>query len=68
MCVYMQHQTMPHAHRQCVTPYSQHKLVAATWVTASPPGPFDEVWQVVEQLERVVGISGDLCQRPHNQE
>lgn len=37
-------------------------------VMASPPGPFDEVRQVVEQFESVVGISGNLCQRPHNQE
>lgn len=36
--------------------------------TAPPPGPFDEVRQVVKQAECVVGISGDLCQRPHNQE
>lgn len=35
---------------------------------ASPPGPFDEVRQVVEQVECVVGISGNLCDRPHNQE
>lgn len=38
------------------------------WLTASPPGPFDEVWQVVEQAECVVGISGNLCQCPHDQE
>lgn len=37
-------------------------------VMASPPGPFDEVRQVVEQVECVVGISGNLCDRPHNQE
>lgn len=37
-------------------------------VMASPPGPFDEVRQVVEQVECVVGISGNLCHRPHNQE
>lgn len=37
-------------------------------LTASPPGPFDEVWQVVEQFECVVGISGNLRHRPHDQE
>lgn len=37
-------------------------------LTASPPGPFDEVRQVVEQAECVVGISRNLCHRPHDQE
>ena len=41
---------------------SSHRL------TASPPGPFDEVRQVVEQAECVVGISRNLCYRPHDQE
>lgn len=31
-------------------------------------GPFDEVRQVMEQVECVVGISGNLCHRPHHQE
>lgn len=37
-------------------------------IQASPPGPFDEVREVVEQAECVVGISGNLCERPHDQE
>lgn len=36
--------------------------------TVSPPGPFDEVWQMVEQVECVIRISGNLCHSPHNQE
>lgn len=34
--------------------------------TAPPPGPFDEVRQVMEQVEGVVGISGDLSQGPYH--
>ena len=34
----------------------------------SPPGPFDEVGQVVEQVECIEGISYNLCHRPYDQE
>lgn len=32
-----------------------------------PPGPFNEVWQVVEKTERVEGIASDLCHSPRDQ-
>lgn len=33
----------------------------------SPPGPFNEVWQVVEKTECVEGIASDLCHSPRDQ-
>lgn len=34
---------------------------------ASPPGPFNEVWQVVEKTECVEGIASNLCHSPRDQ-
>ena len=36
--------------------------------THTPPGPFDEVGDLVQQVEGVVGVSADLRHRPHHQE
>lgn len=36
------------------------------WV-AFAPGPFDEVWQVVKQIEGVEGVTCDLSDCPHHQ-
>lgn len=33
----------------------------------SPPGPFNEVWQVVEKTECVEGIASDLSHSPRDQ-
>ena len=36
--------------------------------THTPPGPFDEVRDLVQQVEGVVGVSTDLRHRPDHQE